>query len=197
MNKHLKNRKPDIRFLRDMSAVVADQDWLKTATNFEAYYMYRGIETKGNLRYDITVIPAHMMGDEFIKTKGHYHIGSHPEIYIVLEGEAIYLMQKKDDNGQVDDVFAIKAKAGDIAVIPPFYGHVTINPSKQKLKMANWVSMDCKSEYELYEKNRGACWYYTKDSWVKNKKYSEIPDLRFEKPVRELPENWERFLEGE
>jgi len=196
LKKSIKNKTPDIRFLNDMKTVVYDKDWLKTAKNFKAYYMYRGIETKANLRYDITVIPQHMMGKEFIKTKGHYHIGAYPEIYIVLKGQAIYLMQKKGNGKEISDVFAIQAKAGDIAVIPPYYGHVTINPSKQPLQMANWVSEDCKSDYGLYEKNQGACYFYTKQGWIKNPKYSQVPDLRFEKPVRKLPENWEGFLEG-
>lgn len=198
MDHQLQNKTPDIRFLNDMSDVVADKDWLKTAKDFEAYYMYRGIEEKGNLRYDITVIPSAMMGGEFIKTKGHYHKGSYPEIYIVLEGEAIYLMQKRDEKNPdiIKDVFATRAKAGDIAIIPLYYGHVTINPSKQELKMSNWISKNCESDYSLYLKNQGACHYYTKDGWIKNPNYSKVPELRFEKPVKKLPKNWQKFVEG-
>ncbi len=78
-----------------MKMVLHDQKWVKTAPNIELYYMYRGLKKKNGARYDITVIPPKMLGKEFVKTKGHYHIGSYGEIYIVLKGKAIYLMQKE------------------------------------------------------------------------------------------------------
>ena len=104
----LKKQKPDIRFLDDMKQVLADQEWAKKAQNFEAYYMYRKVKKKGSLKYNITIIPARMLADEFIKTKGHYHKAGHPEVYIVLEGHAIYLMQKPDPKNPdiIKDVFA-------------------------------------------------------------------------------------------
>jgi len=188
---------PDIRCLNDMQNVIYDQNWLKNASNFELYSMYRGLEKKDGLRYDITIIPAKMLGSEFVKTKGHYHIGKYQEVYIVLEGEAIYLMQKPNqDAGEIKDAYAIKAQKGDIVIIPPYYGHITINPSeKEDLKMANWVSDDCKSDYSLYEKLQGACYYYTllpnsgQTEWVKNKNYKNVPPLRFEEPLKFLPED--------
>ena len=91
-----------------------------------------------NIRYDITIIPPGMLGREYIKTAGHYHPlvpgGSvtYPELYEVLEGEALYLLQRQD----LGDVVAINASAGDKVLVPPNYGHITINGSNKKLKMA-------------------------------------------------------------
>ncbi len=175
----------DIRFLNDMKKVLYDQEWAKNAPNFELYYMDRGIEKNNELRYDITTIPSRMLGKEFVKTKGHEHVGEYGEGYMVLEGEAIYLMQKYT-KGKVEDIYAVKAKKGDVAIIPPYYGHITINPSNKTLKMANWVSEECKSCYDLFQKKQGACYYYTKSGWVKNKKYKNIPKLRFEKPLQNI-----------
>ncbi len=188
MEINLKNKKPDIRYLNNMKKVLYDQKWLKTAPNFEFYYMYRNIKKKNDLRYDITIIPTRMLGQEFTKTKGHEHLGKFGEVYIVLEGQAIFLMQKCDGN-QIKDVYAVKAKKGEVAIIPPYYGHVTINPSKKDLKMANWVSENCKSNYRLFEKMQGACYYCTKKGWIKNKNYKKIPKLRFEKPKKSIPKN--------
>ncbi len=184
----LKNKKPDIRYLRDMREVFYDQKWAKTAPNFELYYMYRGLKEKDGLRYDITVIPARMLGQEFTKTKGHEHIGNYGEVYIVLEGEATYLMQKRQGK-EITDVFAIKAKKGDIAVIPSGYGHITINPSKKDLKMANWMAEGVKSNYTPILKMKGGCYYYAKKGWIRNKNYKKVPKLRFEKPKKSLPKN--------
>jgi len=195
MTKSMKHE-PDIRYLFDMKKVLYDQQWAKTAPNLELYYMYRGIKKKGRLRYDITIIPAKMLGKEFVKTKGHEHIGKYQEVYIVLEGEAIYLMQKRK-NDSIEDVYAVKARKGDVIIIPSFYGHVTINPSKNKdLKMANWISENCQSDYQPFLDKRGAAYFYTVEGWIKNENYKNVPKLRFANPLKSLPENLDFLLEG-
>lgn len=190
-------KKPDIRYLNDMRDILYDRKWAKTAPNLELYYMSRGIEEKDGLRYDITVIPARMLGQEFVKTAGHEHIDNFGEVYIVLNGRAIYLMQKMLHRSrfQIEDVFAVEAKKGDVAVIPPGYGHVTINPGKKSLKMANWLSKNCQSDYQLFGKMHGACYFYTKNGWVKNKNYKKVPKLHFKKPLKSMPKNLD-FLKG-
>lgn len=181
---------PDVRYLNDMREVLHDQEYAKTAENSQLYFMYRGVAEKNEIRYDITVVPQKMLGNEFVKTKGHYHTGKYGEIYTVLEGEAIYLMQKKITDDEIEDVYAVHAKKGDVVIIPSDYGHITINPSKnENLKMANWVATACKSDYSLFEKLQGACWYYTTNGWIKNEHYKQVPSLRFEEPVKEIPEN--------
>ena len=189
MNIDLKNKEPDIRHLYDMSSVIYDKEWLKNAPNMDLYYMYRGVKQKDDLRYDITIIPPKMLGIEFVKTKGHEHIGNYGEVYIVLEGMAYFLIQKRKEKEAIE-VIVIKAKKGDVAVIPSGYGHFTINPSPTKtLKMANWVSVNCKSNYKEIQKMRGASYYYTKDGWIKNKVYSQMPTIKFEEPLNALPKN--------
>ncbi len=206
MKINLKGKIPDIRHLDDMRDVLYDQKWLKTAPDAELYYMYRGIkpphlfigggDKKNNdLRYDITIIPAKTLGKEFVKTKGHQHIGNYGELYIVLNGKAIYLAQKRE-NKEITDIFAIKAKKDDIAIIPPGYEHITINPSKKEtLKMANWVSENCRNNYQPIQKMGGACYFYTEDGWLKNKNYKKIPKLRFKKPRKTMPIDLD-FLRG-
>ena len=188
----LHNLTPDIRHINDMREVLYDKAWAKNAGNSELYYMYRGIEEKNGIRYDITMVPANMLGQEFVKTKGHYHVGAYQEIYTVLSGEAIYLLQKKQhgSDDELEDTYAVTCKKGDVLIIPPDYGHITINPSAtEELKMANWIFGECKSDYSLFEKLQGACYYYTKTGWVKNAHYKSIPELRFEKPLKEVPKN--------
>lgn len=188
--------KPDIRFLNDMKGVICDQKWAKTAPNFELYYMYRAIEKKDGLRYDITEIPPRMLGQEFVKTKGHSHSATFGEIYIVLEGEALYLIQNYRNN-EIEDVYAVRAKKGEVVVVPPHYGHVTINPSaKDTLKEANWVCESCQNIYDGFLEKKGACYYYTLQGWIKNENYARIPKLRFEKALKSMPENIESLLYG-
>jgi glucose-6-phosphate isomerase len=184
----------EIRYLDDMKMVLYDKAWAKTASNFEVYYMERGLEEKDGLRYDITTIPPRMLGQEFVKTKGHYHIGGYQELYIVLEGEGIFLMQKQGE-GKIQDVCYIKATKGDCVLVPSPYGHVTINPASKILKMGNWISEECKSDYESIGKKGGFSYYYTQAGWVKNKNYEGVPELRSEMPLKSMPGNLD-FLKG-
>ena len=206
---NLKTKKPDIRRLNDMKGVIYDKKWLKKAPNFELYYMYRGLKRKDGLRYDITIIPSKMLGQEFVKTKGHEHLGRYGEIYIVLEGEAIFLIQKRNKD-EIEDVYAVKAKKGDVTIIPSYYGHITINPSQKNLKMANWISENCKSDYQPFLEKKGGCYFFLakKSSsilrdknkkfgikWLKNNNYKKVPQLRFENPQKSLPKEL-NFLKG-
>lgn len=191
---------PDIRKLSDMKAVVFDYNWLKTAQERDLYYMYRdlylsdsdhSIIIENHLRYDITIIPPLKLGKEFVKTAGHYHPlikGSkytYPEVYEVLEGVAHYLMQTyKTVPDKVHDAVIIQAKKGDKVIVPPNYGHVTINPSDQELLMANWVSRDFSSIYEPYKKLEGAAYFeLTSATLIPNKKYDDLPEIRHLKPT--------------
>ncbi|HHI30385.1 MAG TPA: glucose-6-phosphate isomerase [Candidatus Methanoperedenaceae archaeon] len=188
----------DTRMLSDITDVLYDQSWAEEHENIPLYYMYRGLYKtveekatmeKHHLRYDITIIPPRMLGEEYVKTAGHYHPMvpgeklSYTEVYQVLEGEAEYLLQKLE-NGIIEDVVLIHATIGNIVVIPPNYGHITINMSKSRLKMSNWVSSEFASIYEPIRERRGGAYYFLKDSTIlKNEKYTKIPELRRVKPT--------------
>ena len=187
---NLEGKKPDIRRLSDLKEVVFDKKWLEGAADRDLYFMYRGLDKKDGLRYDITIIPSLLMGSEFVKTKGHKHLGNFSEVYTVIAGRAIYLMQKWKDDGCIEDVYAVFAEKGDTVAIPSGYGHTTINPDGiLELEMANWVCVACKSDYSFYEKMGGACYFFTEGGWIKNPSYQSVPDLRFEKPLKNIPEN--------
>lgn len=193
----IKKRTPDIRKLFDIWEVVYDKKWVERQRNIELYYMYRNvakvedqkkIENLG-LRYDVTVIPPLMMGCEFVKTAGHYHPLatknlSYPEIYQVLQGEATFLIQRVEGK-EVKEVYYSECKEGEIFIIPPNFGHVTINPSKERLVIANWVSSNFKSVYEPFKRMEGACYFLLKNGWKKNENYRNVPRLRKKNGKRE------------
>jgi glucose-6-phosphate isomerase len=75
-----------------------------------------------------------------------------------------------------------------VIVIPPGYGHVTINTGKGQLKTANWVAEHDHGDFSLFEKNQGGCYYYVSPgNWIKNEHYKNVPPLRFEEPLKEVP----------
>ena len=188
--------KPERRLLKDMRDVLFDQNFVKrTSPNLVLYYMFRDIAKtpkdekilkRLGLRYDITLIPPKLLGVEFVKTFGHYHPKvygnySYPEVYQVLKGEAFFLIQKPGRNyGEIERVISVKAREGEIVIIPPNYGHVTINPSKDKmLRLANLVARNFSSIYEPFKKLRGASYYYLTTGWVRNASYKKVPEIEF------------------
>ncbi len=175
--------------LHDMDDVLCDQEWAKDAENLELYYMYRDLflsRRDGDLfkeqgiRYDITIIPPLMLGCEYVKTAGHYHPRvpgqeiTYPEVYEVLEGEATYLLQKED----LSDVVVVRARAGDKVVVPPDYGHITINDSNKRLKMANFVAREFSSIYDPIKARGGGAYFLIEDGFVENPKCEDAAPLR-------------------
>ncbi|MDY6761991.1 MAG: glucose-6-phosphate isomerase family protein [Candidatus Nanohaloarchaea archaeon] len=194
-------REPDVRMLDEMCDLLLDQDWASEADDQALYYMYRDLYRDehrdtiqdNDLRFDVTVIPPKQLGREYVKTKGHYHPDAengvpYPEIYEVMAGKAHYLLQKRDESGAVVDVVVVAASAGDKVIIPPGYGHITINPGRQTLKMANWVSTRFDSQYGAIEENSGGAYYETvADEFLPNENYDDLPELRHAEP-EQVPE---------
>lgn len=149
------------------------------------YWMYRGIAfrkdkslfKKMGLRYDITVISPMHLGKEFDKTIGHYH--NCPEIYEVLSGKAIFLFQEKSESPK--KVFLVKVKRGEKVFIPKGLEHITINPSKQPLVLANIIKDKIESHYGFFKKHRGAAYYAiasgNKIKFEKNPNYKKVGKL--------------------
>jgi len=184
----LKAVKPQVRLLKEMKKVVFDKDFAEKNPDLELYYMYRGIKKKDSLRYDITVVPPKMLGKEFVRTKGNQNSENFQELYNVLSGKAIFLVQKAVKN-IVEDVFFVKAKKGEWVKIPPKYAVVMINPQKKTLKTANWISNENENIYKELEKMKGACYFFTKSGWIKNKNYKKIPSLYRKFPLKNKPKN--------
>jgi len=147
-------------------AKLSDEEKQKTA-----YLMYRGvcrasdrekIELK-NLRFDLTVIMPGMIGEEYMKTFGHYHpkkqgtAVEYSEYYFVANGKAKYLMQK--DEEAPSDIIVSDVSAGEGIIMPPGYGHITINDTDKPIVMANWIANDFASDYSQYEQNHGGAFY--------------------------------------
>jgi len=177
---------PQVRRAEDLNQVMADR---KCPDKGPVYYMFRDLARtdkdrkwlyNARLRYDVTVIPPMVLCGENVKTKGHYHpedpagVG-YPEIYEIIEGSAEYLLQDRT----LSDVVVVAARKGDIILIPPGYGHVTINPYSTILVMANIVSNEFSSIYEDYEALHGAVYYRMNGTgYVKNPQYANHPQLR-------------------
>ena len=138
------------------------------------------------LRYDVTIMPPLLLGEEYVKTFGHCHLphgeeGSPPEIFEVLEGEALFLAQK-ERFGKIEQVFLWTVKEGERILMPPEYGHVMINASSKQLVVGNLISQNCVQMYDPYTRRRGAAFYVlTEMRLVKNPRYPEALEIQTSK----------------
>ncbi|MFC1646056.1 glucose-6-phosphate isomerase family protein [Candidatus Omnitrophota bacterium] len=192
-------RKPAVRTIEQMKDVLADSS---VSMPKELYFMYRDVYCskdndtirKHKLRFDVTVIKPGMLGREFMKTAGHYHPKSYPELYEVVYGEALCLQQRADKNDatKIKEVIVVRAKQGQKIICLPNFGHILINLSDKPLITSNWVSSEFSSEYELYKKGQGAVYYAFSDQgdlvWEKNNFYKEVPAITFLTPCDDIAE---------
>ncbi|HIH23282.1 TPA: glucose-6-phosphate isomerase [Candidatus Micrarchaeota archaeon] len=166
-----------VRKLGQMQEVLMQHVEPKSEEDFNTYWMYRKVFFSHNIRFDITLLPARMLGGEYMKTYGHYHPKAqdesglgYPEIYQVLKGKAIFVLQEKNKDGSVN-VTVQDANEGDIVMMPPGNGHVTVNNGMENLILSNLVYDNFESEYEDYKLYRGAAFYATEEGLKQNTEY--------------------------
>lgn len=155
------------------------------------YYMIRGGDQKTN----ITVWETGTVGDEYIKTYGHYHVGDLDETYTIVSGEGVVLLQKRrqDSKGnpiddEIESFMAISVKVGDKIFIPSGMGHlvantgktwlVTVDDSPVNFEEVDPVSLPGHADYEAVKKMQGFAYYLIeengKPTLVKNPKYKTV-----------------------
>lgn len=184
---------PAVRTLEDARYSLYDR---KTTGPEILYWMYREVARLADLEllhslgliFDVTIIRPGLVGREYIKTVGHYHSSkpgtnvTYPEVYEVLSGEATFLLQRAAETpGRVDDVVVITAHPGDKVVMPPGYGHITINATDEYLVMADMVAAANSSVYSDIKRLQGGAYFHIKEgeeAWVRNRKYTATPQLR-------------------
>ena len=157
------------------------------------YYMIRGGKDKTN----ITVWETGKVGNEYIKTYGHYHVGDISETYHIIQGTGILLLQERKigaDGKPIDDEIesfkAISVKAGDKMFINPSVGHLMVNTGSIWLVTSDDspvystdvdpVSLPGHADYAAVQKMGGFAYFVVeKDGFpalVKNPKYKTVPE---------------------
>ncbi|HNW85620.1 MAG TPA: glucose-6-phosphate isomerase family protein [Candidatus Limiplasma sp.] len=164
------------KYSKGMFGLLADPTYTDET---EPYYdFYKAIGRDGEraafkaraLRYDSTVIMQGAAGGEFKKTAGHFHCEvpgkgmSYPEYYQVIKGTAVFVMQKvKDEHTEgrmlVEDCLIAEVKAGQAIVIPPNYGHCTVNVSDETMVFVNLVAESSQNDYAGVKRSVGMCCY--------------------------------------
>jgi glucose-6-phosphate isomerase len=168
---------PGVRRLGEMRGLLAEDD--SNSDEKPCYLMYRDVRIAADeallqahgMRYDITVTLPGQIGRELMKTAGHYHsfvsgrATSYPEVYEVLAGQALFLLQRVRDPRAplaelvVEEVLLISAGPGERLIIPPHCGHVTINAGSAPLVVSDLIARACENSYGAFLESRGAAYY--------------------------------------
>ncbi len=159
--------------------------------------------TAAGLRYDITIIPPGSFAGtrkEFFRTAGHYHPLvpggeiAYPEVYEVIAGRAYWLLQRSGagNPGTLEEVYLIEAGAGEKAIMPPGFGHLSINARREPLVMTNWINNSFQYDYEPYRRFRGGGYWALEGETPEtvefelNTNYTRVAELKKLRP-REIP----------
>ena len=156
----------------------------------------RELYRRYDFRYDITTILPGTVNGECKKTSGHYHGGApgsshaYPEVYEVLYGEATYILQKAknfaDPDPMVEEVRVVRVQAGQAIIIPPGFGHCSVNSGEGPLLFSNIAVVSCPLYYQPIKDKHGLSVYLLRTdegiSYVKNPSYGALPEARLVEP---------------
>lgn len=144
-----------------------------------AYDTYRSITRpedaalfeERQMSYDITIIAPGTVGGERKKTSGHYHgwnpthTNTYGEVYEVIKGTALFCLQKSPDfeehpeAAHVEDVILVTVPEGKTLLVPPNYGHCSINVGEGPLVFSNVAYKPCPVLYDAVKARHGMAYY--------------------------------------
>jgi glucose-6-phosphate isomerase, archaeal len=121
---------------------------------------------KANVIYGIVVFMPGVFSGEYNKSSGQYHpvmppnTKATPEIYTVMHGTGHFLLQKATPPyAAIEDAVMVEVQKGESFIVPPDYGHLQINCSKEPLIFSYAVMDGMAGVYEPFRQKKGAVYY--------------------------------------
>lgn len=205
------SRKPASKML----GLLADEKDIDPDDPF--YDVYRGIafpkdqEVLRNkkIRYDITIVMPGTVNGEVKKTSGHFHgwnegkTNTYGEVYEVLKGTALYVLQKSPnfdaedpEDVKIEDIILCTVHEGQTLIVPPGYGHASLNIGDGPMVFSNLAYLPCPVLYDAVKHYHGMSVYVKKDggkvTWEENVRYHDLPKVRFA-TIHDIPDLGIRF----
>jgi glucose-6-phosphate isomerase len=161
-----------VRRAADLAAVWRDAP--ASPQNPELYAAYWGSLRAADepafrqhrLDHVYVLIHPGVYGGEYFKTQGHYHppldaaSPGHPELYHVLAGRGLFLLQRAvPPHWQVQEAIVIDVTPDDVIVVPPNYGHLTVNYGEKPLVFEAFLADNLSPVTTPYRERRGGACY--------------------------------------
>ncbi len=185
-----------VRFARELTEVLAEPSQVGPD---EPLYMMDELGTalerirktfdRFALTYSLVLLPPRIIGNEYVKTAGHFHppisgttLG-YPEVYTQLYGNLILLLQRRSatDSDQMTEFLLVEMNPGFTITIPPNYAHCLVNPTAEPAVMAGLYGKSFKADYEFTRRHHGLAYYVVRGQHglpevVPNPNYKERPE---------------------
>lgn len=146
------------------------------------------------MNYDILMLPAGLMGVEFIRSHIFYSCQERTsgvaisEIVEVVSGELTVLLQKNmpkeelDFETRVSEGLVVKLKEGEKFMVPQNYYYIFINTKEQPVVFSRFYKEGNICDYSQLRKEQGLAYYAirknAKQEIVLNPRYREIPKIK-------------------
>lgn len=109
---------------------------------------------------NITILTPGKNGSEYNKTYGHFHLYQGVEIYNVVYGQGVLIMQRNDENGEAKEIRVMGIRPGMSVEIPSGYGHALINVGKTYLVTIDNAPQSGKvHDFETVKSKKGFVYY--------------------------------------
>ncbi|MCL5784458.1 MAG: hypothetical protein M1142_03850 [Patescibacteria group bacterium] len=125
-----------IRTRQELKDVLMDP---KTPGVKEPYFVIRG-----EAGQNITILTPGKNGEEFNKTYGHFHNYQGVEIYHVVYGQGVLVLQRNDENNEAKEFKVMSLRAGTSTEIPSGFGHCLVNVGKSYLVVIDNAPQEAK-----------------------------------------------------
>lgn len=146
---------------------------------------------KNSLHYNITVLPAGLLGIEYNKTHIFAPDKDQNELTAIVDiiyGRGSVLIQKVKEKGELDFdtevsfAAAFRVRRGDRVPIPKKYMYTFVNASNSPFIVGRLFENDGKIDYRTLRKEHGMSYYFirknAREEVVKNPHYKEVPKLK-------------------
>ena len=147
---------------------------------------HRPLLEQMHLLYGAVAYASGRLGREPVRSQGHIHAVSRfcglstPEVYEIWSGEAIIYMQERADDSP-GRCFAVRARPGDVVIVPPFWAHATINAGTDPtvpMSFGAWCVRDYGFDYTGIRAHGGIAWFPVFNrqgelTWQRNPAYRE------------------------
>jgi glucose-6-phosphate isomerase len=191
------------RYGRDVKEVVSMPE--RVSPNDPAYMMdildgapteIQDVLDRYQLTYSLVLLPPRKIGNEFVKTTGHYHppipgtaLG-YPEVYIQLYGRLFLVLQRRsaENPAVIMDYVVVEMTPGFTITIPPNYAHCLVNATGEPALMAGLYGKGFKPDYQMTRERHGLAYYLVagqdgKPEAVPNPHYAEHPEISWLKSL--------------
>ncbi|CAB1130199.1 putative GPI domain-containing protein [Candidatus Hydrogenisulfobacillus filiaventi] len=169
------------RSLEEMRPFLADPDADGPPVLYFLYHDLRPVgRAAGAVEVHLTWLNPGLVGEEWVKTAGHDHVGAgrhpgYPELMEVVHGRVLVLLQRMRGQGRLAEVLLVTAETGDLLWIPPGYAHLAVNPGLEAAVLLHARARSCRVDYEGMARYRGAGYYLGPGGAIPNPNYVDVP----------------------